>query len=103
MFRARHGLLTVETMASLSSEVYARMAKIEAFGPDRGLELLRTLENDARVTRLHRLHAVRAHLLELAGDTDAAVAEYDVAARLTTSLPEQRYLQERASRLRSQS
>ena len=73
-----------------------------AFGPDRGLELLRTLENDARVSRHHRLHAVRAHLLELAGDTDAAAAEYDIAARLTTSLPEQRYLQERASRLRSQ-
>ena len=36
MFRARHGLLTVETMASLSREVYARMAKIEAFGPGIG-------------------------------------------------------------------
>ena len=35
MFRARHGLLTVQTMASLSREVYARMAKIEAFGPGR--------------------------------------------------------------------
>ena len=36
LFRARHGLLTVETMASLSREVYARMAKIEAFGPGDG-------------------------------------------------------------------
>jgi len=36
MFRARHGLLTVETMAALSREVYARMAKIQALGPDRG-------------------------------------------------------------------
>jgi Mg2+ and Co2+ transporter CorA len=36
MFRARHGLLTVETMAALSREVYARMAKIEAFGPGHG-------------------------------------------------------------------
>ena len=35
MFRARHGLLTVQTMASLSREVYARMAKIEALGPGR--------------------------------------------------------------------
>ena len=35
MFRARHGLLTVQTMAALSREVYARMAKIEAFGPGR--------------------------------------------------------------------
>jgi len=36
LFRARHGLLTVKTMAALSREVYARMAKIEAFGPGRG-------------------------------------------------------------------
>ena len=36
LFRARHGLLTVETMAALSREVYARMAKIEAFGEGRG-------------------------------------------------------------------
>ena len=40
MFRARHGLLTVETMAALSREVYARMAKIEAFGPGRGAFLI---------------------------------------------------------------
>jgi Mg2+ and Co2+ transporter CorA len=43
MFRARHGLLTVRTMAALSSEVYGRMATIEAFGPERGQQLL----NDA--------------------------------------------------------
>ena len=36
MFRARHGLLTVKTMAALSREVYARMAKITAFGPGPG-------------------------------------------------------------------
>ena len=40
MFRARHGLLTVQTMAALSREVYARMAKIEAFGPGRAEELV---------------------------------------------------------------
>ncbi len=32
MFRARHGLLTVQTMAGLSHEVFARMASIHAFG-----------------------------------------------------------------------
>jgi Mg2+ and Co2+ transporter CorA len=40
MFRARHGLLAVETIASLSREVYARMAKIEAFGPGNGENLI---------------------------------------------------------------
>jgi len=32
MFRTRHGLLTVRTMAALSREVYGRMLTIEAFG-----------------------------------------------------------------------
>jgi RNA polymerase sigma factor (sigma-70 family) len=45
----------------------------------------------------HRLHAVRAHLLEMAGDLEAARACYRTAARLTLSLPERRYLEARAS------
>ena len=48
----------------------------------------------------HRLHAVRAHLLELAGDTDAAIADYEAAAGRTTSVPEQQYLTTQAARLR---
>ena len=47
----------------------------------------------------HRLEAVRAHLLEMAGEGDAARDAYRLAARLTTSLPEQRYLEGRAARL----
>jgi predicted RNA polymerase sigma factor len=42
---------------------------------------------------------VRAHLLEMAGNVEAARASYRDAARRTTSLPEQRYLDERAARL----
>lgn len=49
--------------------------------------------------RHHRLHAVRAHLQELAGDFAAARVNYQRAARHTTSLPEQRYLQNRADNL----
>ena len=45
--------------------------------------------------------AVRAHLLEMAGDRAAARAEYRLAARLTLSVPEQRYLESRAARLAS--
>ena len=48
----------------------------------------------------HRLDAVRAHLLERAGDREAAIASYELAASRTTSLPEQRYLLARAARLR---
>ena len=47
----------------------------------------------------HRLDAVRAHLLEMAGERDAARDAYRLAARRTTSLPEQRYLEDRAARL----
>ena len=68
-------------------------------GPEAGLELLETLEADERIATDHRLEAVRAHLLERAGDNDAARASHRVAARRTTSLPEQRYLEARAARL----
>jgi RNA polymerase sigma factor (sigma-70 family) len=68
-------------------------------GPDAGLALLAPLDDDARVAGHHRLASVRAHLLELAGDEDAARAGYRRAARSTTSLPERRYLEDRAARL----
>jgi predicted RNA polymerase sigma factor len=47
----------------------------------------------------HRVAAVRAHLLEMAGDPEAARDQYRLAARRTLSLPEQRYLESRAARL----
>ena len=67
-------------------------------GPEAALELLGTLETDDRIAGHHRLDAVRAHLLEMAGDLDAARSSYRAAARRTTSLPEQRYLEDRAAR-----
>jgi RNA polymerase sigma factor (sigma-70 family) len=71
-------------------------------GPAAGLDLLASLDGEGRLAGHHRLHAVRAHLLDLAGDADAALAEYREAAALTTSLPERRYLLARAARLRGQ-
>ena len=68
-------------------------------GPEAGLELLRTLDADDRTAGSHRLDAVRAHLLELAGDGEGARACYRRAARRTTSVPERRYLEARAARL----
>jgi predicted RNA polymerase sigma factor len=70
-----------------------------ADGPQAGLELLATLDGDERLAEHHRLVAVRAHLLEQAGELDAARDAYREAARRTTSLPEQRYLEARAARL----
>jgi len=52
------------------------------------------------MARHYRLSAVRAHLLEMAGDRAAAQTGYQTAARRTTSLPERRYLESRAARLR---
>jgi predicted RNA polymerase sigma factor len=68
-------------------------------GPRAGLALLGTLEADERMAHTHRLEAVRAHLLEQAGDTAAARDSYLRAATMTASVPEQRYLELRAARL----
>jgi predicted RNA polymerase sigma factor len=68
-------------------------------GPRAGLDLLATLDSDNRIAGHHRVPAVRAHLLDMAGDVDAARATYREAARRSTSLPERRYLEDRADRL----
>jgi RNA polymerase sigma factor (sigma-70 family) len=68
-------------------------------GPRAGLDMLATLDADGRIAEHHRLAAVRAHLLERAGEDGAARAAYLLAARRTASLPERRYLEGRAARL----
>jgi RNA polymerase sigma factor (sigma-70 family) len=68
-------------------------------GPRVGLEVLATLDGDERVAQDHRLFAARAHLLELAGDVDAARAAYEAAADRALSWPQQRHLRTRAARL----
>jgi predicted RNA polymerase sigma factor len=66
-------------------------------GPDAGLALLDGLGE--RLDDHHRLPAVRAHLLEQAGDRQAAMAQYRLAAALTANLRERRYLTAKAARL----
>jgi predicted RNA polymerase sigma factor len=73
------------------------IARAMVEGPDAGLRMLDALQ--PRLAGHHRLHAVRAHLLEMWGDRDGALAEYRAAARKTNSVPEQRYLLTRAARL----
>ena len=93
-----YGLLesmTGNPMARLNRAVAAAMAQ----GPDAGLALLDGL--DQRLGDHHRLHAVRAHLLEQAGDDAAAVAEFRAAADRTTNLRERQYLVTKAARLAS--
>jgi RNA polymerase sigma factor (sigma-70 family) len=71
-------------------------------GPRAGLVQLDAAETDPALAGHHRVDAVRAHLLDLAGDREAARAHYELAARRTLSVPEQRYLEARAAQLASQ-
>ncbi|MEU8108792.1 RNA polymerase sigma factor [Nonomuraea muscovyensis] len=96
--RILYGILTriaPNPMVTLNHAVAVAMTR----GPRAGLELLESLDGDPRIARHHRLYAVRAHLQELAGEYAAARENYRLAARRTTSLPEQRYLRERAGKL----
>jgi predicted RNA polymerase sigma factor len=68
-------------------------------GPREGLDLIGKLEVNERIAEDHRLYAVRAHLLEMAGDFAAARDSYEAAAGRTISHPHQRYLHSRAARL----
>jgi len=66
-------------------------------GPE--LALIALDQAESHLAGHHRVAAVRAHLLEMAGEPAAAREHYLIAARRTLSLPEQRYLESRAARL----
>jgi len=66
-------------------------------GADAGLRMLDLLLAGTQSGRNHRVHAVRAHLLEMTGRRREAATAYAAAARLTTSIPEQRYLNTKAA------
>ncbi len=87
--------LSDNPVVALNHAVAVAMAR----GAQAGLDLLGRLEADERIAGDHRLHAVRAHLLEMAGDRVAARDAYQVAARRATSLQQQRYLHAQAARL----
>ena len=70
-----------------------------AAGPDAGLELLTSLENDRRIKDDRRFHAVRAHLLERSGDREGALDAYRDAVSQATNLQQQRYLNAQIARL----
>jgi RNA polymerase sigma factor (sigma-70 family) len=97
---ALYGLLdrmSANPMVTLNRAVATAMVD----GPAAGLALLSTL--DGPLGGHHRLESVRAHLLEMAGDTEAAIAHYQAAAGRTTSLAERAFLSAQAARLRAAS
>jgi predicted RNA polymerase sigma factor len=85
--------LTGNPMVALNRAVAIAMAQ----GPDAGLALLDGLAG--QLGDHHRLHSVRAHLLEQAGDFGGAAAEFEAAAARTTNLRERDYLVTQAARL----
>jgi RNA polymerase sigma factor (sigma-70 family) len=87
-------LMTDNPMVELNRAIAAAMVH----GPTKGLELVDALKADARVADHHRWHAVRAHLLEMAGDHDGAIKHFRAAAGKTGSLPERDYLLMQAAR-----
>ena len=87
--------ITDNPMVTLNRAVAAAMVG----GADVGLELLLSLDGDARIAGHYRLDAVRGHLYEMAGDVDRALAHYSAAAERTMSTPERDYLTVKAARL----
>jgi RNA polymerase sigma factor (sigma-70 family) len=95
---ALYGLLermSDNPMVALNHAIAAAMVH----GPVVALELLKALDTDARMAGHYRLDAVRAHLLQMAGDHEGAIAHYRAAAERTTSIPERNYLTTKAARL----
>ncbi|MFW6600237.1 RNA polymerase sigma factor [Propionibacteriaceae bacterium Y2011] len=70
-----------------------------AHGAAAGLAALAELRHDPAQRHNHRVFAAYGHLLELAGDGPGAAEAFAIAARLTHSLPEQRYLNAKAAAL----
>jgi RNA polymerase sigma factor (sigma-70 family) len=93
-------LVLYDLLVTVAPGPMATLGRIVALsmvdGPVAGLRALTDAEDALKGH--HRLHAVRAHLLDRAGDHEAARAEYEVAARRTLSAPEQRYLWDRSRR-----
>jgi len=87
--------LSDNPVVALNHAVAVAMAR----GAQAGLDLLDELQADERIAADHRLHAVRAHLLEMAGQRGAARDAYQAAAQRATNLAQQRYLHARAARL----
>jgi RNA polymerase sigma factor (sigma-70 family) len=94
---ALYGLLeqlTANPVVTVNRAVAVAMAE----GPSAGLVVLDSV--DEWLAGHYRVDAVRAHLLEMTGDSEGAVEHYRAAASRTTSLPEQRYLSMKAARLK---
>jgi RNA polymerase sigma factor (sigma-70 family) len=85
-------------MVALNHAIAAAMVE----GPVAGLARVDALAKDPRLQGHHRIDAVRAHLLERAGDRAGAIASFRTAAARTTSIAERDYLVRQAARLEAE-
>jgi RNA polymerase sigma factor (sigma-70 family) len=96
-------LLFYDLLVDMSESPMIRLNRAIAVamvrGPSAGLEVLDALRDDARVSDHHRMHAVRAHLHEMLGDSDKARANFHLAAVKTSSVAERDYLNLKIARL----
>ena len=90
---ARMEHLTGNPMVTLNRSVAVSMVD----GPEVGLRMLDGVAD--RLGDHHRYHAVRAHLLAEAGETDLAIRELELASQSATNLRERHYLMTKAARL----
>ncbi|MEO3843488.1 DUF6596 domain-containing protein [Streptomyces sp. B22F1] len=90
-----------DLLERLDPSPMARLGRVVALamvaGPRAGLTACEELAGE--LGDHHRWFAVRAHLLQDAGEARAAVRAFREAARRTASLPERDYLTRRADRL----
>lgn len=94
LYELLHGIAP-GPMVTLNRIVAVAMVR----GPRVALDQLAAAEADPALAGHHRVAAVRAHLLDLAGDHESARAHYRLAASRTLNIPEQRYLESRAAQL----
>jgi predicted RNA polymerase sigma factor len=89
-----------ELLQTIAPGPMVRLSRIVAVamvrGPRQALTELAAAVQDPVLARHHRVPAVRAHLLDMAGDAIAARQQYRLAARRTLSQPERGYLESRA-------
>ncbi|WP_339722828.1 RNA polymerase sigma factor [uncultured Paraglaciecola sp.] len=71
-------------------------------GPQAGLTIMDHLVERGELQNYHKLHSTRGELLHRLGNTNAAILAFKQALSLVKQLPEQRFLEQKLTQLKSQ-
>ena len=92
-----------DMLISLAPSPVARLNRVVALamvhGAETGLAALDHVASEPALAGHSRIAIVRAHLLQMVGDHEAAREQFHLAAARTLNLPERQYLQARAAGL----